>query len=120
MVEHNPGPVCEVLVARRAREREHGYGLADPDVMRLQVLLPAANLVPVVVLGQDEVGLDPGNAAAGVDEQFGQALGAHAAALVQLVAALVGNRFDAALHGNAVGSAEQVQAFLVPKIDPAL
>ena len=74
----------------------------------------------VVVLGLDEVGLDPGDALPGVDEQVRDAVGREAAVLVHLVAALLGDGLDAALEADGVGAGKEVHAGLVPEIDAGL
>src|SRR3954468_123198 len=102
-------------VKRRARKWEHWYRLAAPDTVRLQVFLPAAYLAAFIVLGQNEICLDPGDTLARIDQQFREALGTHAAALVKLVASGIGDGFDSALQRDAVRTSKQVQRLFVPQ-----
>src|SRR5215467_14124204 len=79
---------------RTAGEWKHRDWLADPHLMRLQFLLPFTNLYLVVVASKDQIGLYPGDALPGVDQQFADPPCIHAAILVQLFPALFGNGLD--------------------------
>ena len=103
-----------------SREREHGDWFAHPHAVSFQVLLPGANVTALIVLGQDQIALNPWNPGASVDKQFAQPVSAQPAILIELVAALVGDGFNAAFHRDAVGAAQQVEAVFVPEIDARL
>src|SRR5215472_4532953 len=72
------------------------------------------------MLGQNQIGLNPGNALARINQQLSNTSGIDAAVFVQLFAALMCDRFNAALHRDAPGAAQQLQRFLVPEIDAGL
>src|SRR6185312_4163574 len=74
----------------------------------------------VVFFRQNEIGLDPGNALARIDQQFANPLGIESAILVQLFSACFSDGFDTAFHGDAMSAAEQIEGLLVPEINAAL
>src|SRR5690242_7743616 len=84
------------------------------------MFLPAANRRLIVMLGKNQVGLDPRDALTRVNKQLGQALGGHATVLIQIVASYVGDRLDSAFDRNGVRSAEKVEGFFVPQVDSRL
>src|SRR5262249_42714305 len=88
--------------------REHWNRIAHPDSVPLQIVLPFSNFLPVVVLGQNQVGLHPRNALASIHQQFRYSFGGEPAVFVKLITAFDGNRFNAALHRYAMRLAEQV------------
>src|SRR5579864_5661463 len=107
-------------VQRAPRKREHGHGLTYPDALRLQIFLPAMNLSAVISFGKNQVCLHPGNATASIDQQFSDAVCAHAAILIQVFTPFMRNGFHAALNGDTVGAAKKVQSFFIPEIDARL
>src|SRR4051812_8166166 len=109
-----------LLIERAAREREHGHGLAHPDIVLLEMLLPLPDVSLGVVLREDEIGLYPGNALSRVDEEIADAIGGHAATFVELIATGVGDGLDAALHADAVRAGEKFEAVFVPEVNAGL
>ncbi len=103
-----------------AGEGEHGDGLADPDAVCFEVGLPGGDEGGVIFRGLDEVGLDPGDVAARVEEELGDAIGRQATVLVHGVAALLGDGLNTTLKGDAVSTAEELEEVLVPEIDTGL
>ena len=67
------------------------------------MILPSANLVTLVMIGEDQVRLYPGNPLFGEYEQFRNSLGRQLARLIQFVAARLGDGFNPAFHGDAMG-----------------
>src|SRR5713101_2610560 len=63
------GAKC-LLVERAAGIWEHGHRLAHPHSMRLEPLLPLADLITIILIGKDEIGLHPGYTRTRVDEQI--------------------------------------------------
>ena len=88
--------------------------------MLLQIVLPCPDLAAVVVLGKNQVCLDPGNSLSCIDQQLRESVRRQLAAFVQFVAAFFGDRFDATLHGYAACVAQEVERFLVPQVDARL
>jgi hypothetical protein len=65
--------------------------------------------------GADEVRLDEGDVAAGLDQQLRQGLGVEPAALGEHLAALDGEALEPGLDGDAAGGAEQLQQARLPQ-----
>src|SRR6267142_4921709 len=107
-------------VERTSGKREHGHRLTHPHALRLQIFLPAVNLRTVVALCENQVRLHPGDASASIDQQFCNAIRAHAAIFVQVFTAFMRDGLHAALNGDAVGTAEKVQRFFIPEINARL
>src|SRR5437764_8303908 len=84
------------------------------------MLLPLPNLPAVIFICKNQVGLDPGNASPGIDKQLRNPVSAHAAVLVEVFPAFFGDGFDPALHGNAMGPAQQVQSLFIPQVNARL
>src|SRR5262249_75013 len=110
----------DLAIERRARVRKHRYRLADPDTFGLQAILPGTNLRAVVVLRQNQVSLYPGNALAGINQKFRQAICCHPTAFIQLVAAFFRDRLNSAFQRNTVSPAQEIQCFFVPEINTRL
>src|ERR1700704_4737922 len=91
-----------------ARERKHRNRLAHPNTMSLQVCLKPANLSRLVLRCFNKVCLNPWNISACVHQQGFDALGCKAAILMQLLAALLTDRLDAAFERDAVSSTEKL------------
>src|SRR5438045_877041 len=58
----------------RAWIREHRHRFAHPDAIFLQILLPSANLIAIVMVGKNEVRLHPRDALLCIDQQPGEPL----------------------------------------------
>ena len=78
------------------------------------------NFRAVITLGKNQVGLHPGNASPGIDQQFCDAIRAHAAIFVQILTAFMRDGLHAALNGDAVSTAKKVQRLFIPQIDARL
>src|SRR5882724_1870682 len=78
------------------------------------------NFHAIISLGENQIRLHPGNASSGIDQEFCNAVRAQAAIFVEVFAAFVRDGLHAALNGNAVGAAQQIQSFFIPEIDAGL
>src|ERR1700686_5940008 len=85
-----------------ARKGEHRHWLTDPDAMLAQVLLEGAYLATFVVFRQNQVGLDPRNPLSRINEKLTDPFSRNATIFVQFVASGIGDRLNAAFHGNAM------------------
>src|SRR6266568_1202730 len=104
----------------RTWEGVHRHRFADPHAVGLHAILPAANLLTIIVLGENKICLHPWNPLARINQQFADPFRTHPAVLVQLVASRVCNRFNAALDGYGVGPPQQIKFLFIPKVDAAL
>src|ERR1700693_951132 len=48
-----------LLVKGRPVIRNHRHSLADPHSMLLEIFLPVANLLAMIMIGEDQIGLHP-------------------------------------------------------------
>src|SRR5262245_6949696 len=109
-----------VQVVGGAGEGKHRDGIANPYAACLQLILPPANVLSLVVFREDEIGLHPGNPCPGINEQLGKPVCAQPAALVQIVPPLLRDGLNAALHRYAMRSSKQVQSALIPQVNARL
>src|SRR5579864_1443282 len=84
------------------------------------MLLPASYLPAIVFLRQDQVGLHPGDPASREKEKIGDAVGTDAAVLIELLAPFMSDGLNAALHGDAVRAAKEIERLFTPQIDARL
>src|SRR5262249_33055379 len=84
-------------IQRAAGIGKHGHGLADPNALPIEIVLPTADLLSIIFLRQHQVSLYPGNAAARQQQQLRDAAGGNAAVLVEPVAAPFADGFDTGL-----------------------
>src|SRR5207302_2011467 len=108
------------LVHRRARVWKHWHRFAYPDARRFEPLLPGANHVAIVLLGENQVRLYPGNALARIDQELRQSVSRKPATFVQFVATFLRDGLNTAFHRDAMRLAEQVQGLFIPEIDAGL
>ena len=108
------------VVVGRAGIGEQRHRVVGPDALAAQAIAPGVEQVLIVVRDLEQVGLDEGHVALGEDQALGQLLGAHAAALVERRAALLGHALDARLDRDAAGRAEQLEQLGLPEVDPGL
>src|SRR5713226_1818876 len=78
------------------------------------------NLRAIISLRENQIRLHPGNASSSIDQEFCDAVRAHAAILVEVFTAFMRNGFHAALNGDAVGTAEKIKSFFIPEINASL
>ena len=97
-----------------------GTGSLTQTRCDFRLFLPAMNFRAVVALGKNQVRLHPGDASASIDQQFCNAVRAHAAIFVQVFTAFMRDGLHAALHGDAVGAAKKIQGLFIPEIDARL
>src|SRR5712671_4797110 len=107
-------------IKRASRKREHRYWLTYPNAFQLQLVLPAMNLRAVVALGENQICLNPWDASASINQQFCDPVRPDTAIFVQVFTAFVRDRFNAAFHRNATGTAQKIQSFFIPEINARL
>jgi hypothetical protein len=110
----------DLQIQRAAREGKHRNRLAYPDAVVFQTLLEAADLCGVVLGRLNEIRLNPWNMLARLHQQGLDAFGGEAAVLIQLVATFFTDGLDTAFEGDAVSSAEKLETFFGPQVDPGL